>query len=320
MDATYYELFQDDLELALNGQPLHPHVPYKSWCESYYLLQGSLAARPAFEYHLSQMQRVPDGPVALWPTPSQSSSIAPGRAEEGLYLLEFGLPALLAMRHHHPTLMTSVVVKTALALLTLFHTKHANILLLNIEAARGHFPFLPASLSREGPLDAMRVAGPAIAGNVELITYQSQETVLQLLYRVQAQQRAVTQYANAPWRRILQEMPRMQQLYSAVANHLIFNWTGTGILKSNDKKAMHQQIQRQEIFCRPTTGLMVDAGASGKDGTELCISLSGAVANTSNDWIRDIAQRLQAITTWLTHQGNWERPVASFAESLQMAS
>ncbi|GKZ38572.1 putative NRPS-like protein biosynthetic cluster [Aspergillus brasiliensis] len=316
MDATYYEIFEDDIEVALSGKPLRPHASYKAWNESYYLLQDSLASRPAFEYHKSQMQQVPDGPVALWPTPSRSLGALSGQQSEGLYLLEFQLPALMLMRQHHPTLMTSVVVKTALALLTVFHTKHSEMLLFNLEGARGRFPFLPSSFPREGLLDGARVAGPTLTGNVERISLEPHETVLQLLYRAQAQQFLITRYANAPWRRILQAVPRMKELYPAVADHLIFNWTGSTTFKVDEKKGLHEHIQRQEIFFKPTCGLMVDAGASGKDGTDLCLTLTGAVANNSPDWIRSIAQGLQAITTWLTQQQNWDRPVRSFSECL----
>ncbi|PWY71318.1 acetyl-CoA synthetase-like protein [Aspergillus eucalypticola CBS 122712] len=316
MDATYHEIFEDDLELALSGQPLRAHASYKAWNESYYLLQDALASRPAFEYHLSQMQQVPDGPVALWPTPSRPLRTLSGQRSEGLYLLEFQLPALMSLHQHHPTLMTSVVLKTALALLAIFHTKHSEMLLLNVEAARGRFPFLPSSFPREGPLDGARVAGPTLTGNVERITYDPNETVLQLLYRAQAQQALITRYANAPWRRILEDLPRMKELYPAVADHLIFNWTGTTTFKADDKRRLHEHIQRQEIFFQPTCGLMVDAGASGKDGTDLCVSLTGAVANNSPDWIRDIAQGLQKITTWLTQEENWGRPVRFFSVCL----
>ncbi|OJJ67660.1 hypothetical protein ASPBRDRAFT_78350 [Aspergillus brasiliensis CBS 101740] len=316
MDATYHEIFEDDLEVALSGQPLRPHASYKAWNDSYYLLQDSLASRPAFEYHLSQMQHLPDSPVALWPTPSRSLRVLSGQQSEGLYLLEFELPALMGMHQHHPTLMTSVVLKTALALLTVFHTKHSEMLVLNVEAARGRFPFLPSSFPREGPLDGARVAGPTLTGNVERIRFEPHETVLQLLYRAQAQQALITRYANAPWKRILQELPRMKELYPAVADHLIFNWTGTTTFKADEKRHLHEHIQRQEIFFQPTCGLMVDAGASGKDGTDLCVSLTGAVANNSPDWIHSIAQGLQAIATWLTLQQNWDRPVRFFSECL----
>ncbi|KAI2816485.1 hypothetical protein CBS147321_5166 [Aspergillus niger] len=316
MDATYHEIFEDDLDLALSEQPLRAHASYKAWNESYYLLQDALASRPAFDYHLSQMQQVPDGPVALWPTPNRSICSLAEQQSQGLYLLEFKLPALMSLHQHHPTLMTSVVLKTALALLTIFHTKHSEMLLLNVEAARGRFPFLPSSFPREGPLDGARVAGPTLTGNVERITFDPNETVMQLLYRAQAQQALITRHANAPWRRILQELPRMKELYPAVADHLIFNWTGTTTFKADDKRRLHAHIQRQEIFFQPTCGLMVDAGASGKDGTDLCVSLTGAVANNSPEWIRSIAQGLQAITMWLTEQENWERPVRFFSECL----
>ncbi|PYH85268.1 acetyl-CoA synthetase-like protein [Aspergillus uvarum CBS 121591] len=318
MDATYYELFEDDLDLALGGLPLNQPVPYKAWTESYYLLQDSKAGQPALEYHRSQVKSLVEEPVALWPTPTASLLLASDQREQGQYQLEFSLPTLIALRDHHPTVTTAVTLKAALALLTTFHTKHPQALVCNIEAARGGFPFLPSSLPRGGQLDGARVAGPTLTGVIEKLRFNPEETVLQLLYRLQAQQLLITQHANAPWRALLSEMPRLRQLYPEVANHLVFNWTGTTTFKADEKKRMHERLSRQRLFFLSTTGLMIDAGASGKDGIDFCVWLTGAVANGSSPWVREIARGLQTITTWLVEPENWERPVGSFVECLRL--
>ncbi|PYH87689.1 acetyl-CoA synthetase-like protein [Aspergillus ellipticus CBS 707.79] len=319
MDATYYELFADDLDQALDGRPLRPHIPYKLWNDCQYLLQDSLAARPALDYHVGQMRRLTGRNYALWPTPTPIVEIAPERINAGLPLLEFSLPTLMTLRHHHPTIMTPVVLKTALTLLALFHTKHNEVLLLNVEAARSSFPFMPSSLPRGSDLDGARVAGPTLTSNVELLTYNPNETVLDLLYRVQAQQRLNTKHAHTPWRRIMEKLPPVRELYPLVADHLIFNWTGASTFEEDSKKRLHQNIKLHQIFFRPKTGLMLDGGASGKDGTDFCISLTGAVANRSTEGIGRIGDGLRTITTWLTAQENWERPVRNFSDCLGVA-
>ncbi|GKZ28259.1 putative NRPS-like protein biosynthetic cluster [Aspergillus brasiliensis] len=319
MDATYHEIFEDDLDLALGGLPLEQHIPYKAWTESYYLLQDSRAARAALEYHRTLTQSIIDKPIALWPTPSSSPILAPEHEDQGFFMFEFSLPTLLNLRDHHSALTTSVVFKSALALLTVFHTKHPQVLLLNIEAARSRFPFLPASVPGQAELNGSRVAGATLAGTIEHLHFNSKETVLDLLYRVQQQQIMITQYANAPWRELIAQEPRLRQLYADVANHVVFNWTGSTTFKADKKRRLHEHISRQQIFFRNTTGLMIDAGASGKDGIDFCITLTGAVANSSPDWIGDIARGLQRITTWLVQPENWERPVGAFRECLQFA-
>ncbi|PYH97878.1 acetyl-CoA synthetase-like protein [Aspergillus ellipticus CBS 707.79] len=318
VDSFHHTLFTHDLDLALSGQPLDQHTPYKAWADSYYLLQDSLAAKPALSYYIEQMRPLQNQPYALWPAPSSYNlSVSPECANDHLHFLEFSVPALQTLRSKHPDLTPLIVLKTALSLLTVFHTKHPNVLLLNLESARRQFPFLlPSITSHSGRLlDGSRVAGPTLTGSVELIPYHSHETVLELLYRLQDQQHLLTQHANAPWRQIMKHLPFMRELFPQVANHLIFNWTGSSTFKPDAKK-LPKYVAGEEIWFRATAGLAVDAGCKGKDGTELCVTMSGAIVNGSKDDLRDISEGFRRIATWLAQPENWDREAGLYREAL----
>ncbi|PWY79228.1 acetyl-CoA synthetase-like protein [Aspergillus heteromorphus CBS 117.55] len=316
MDATYHDIFAEDLDRALGGQTLEPHIPFKAWADTFYHMQYSPTAQPALDYHAGQMQVLKTHKPVTWPTPTPTLVVSPDRIDDDVPALKFDLSGLLALRRHHPDITPPTIPKAALSLLALYHTKHTQAILFNLEAARSGFPFLPPSVSELGSFNAADVAGPLVTGNIQAITYDPNETVLRLLQRMQEQQRLVTKHANAPWRRIMEKMPILADLYPEAADALLFNWTGANTFEESGTRQLYQNIQAPHIFFRPKTGLMVDAGLTGKDGTDLVVSMTGTIANTSGDCIDRLGEGFRRISTWLVAQENWGRPVKDFPECL----
>jgi hypothetical protein len=318
MDATYHEIFVDDLDRALGGHSLQAHIPFKAWGDAYYVFGGSQAAQSALDYHAGEMEvlRGPDKQSAIWPPPANTVHVSPDRVNEGLPLLEIPLPGILGLRREHPDLALPIAPKVALALLALHHTKSTSALMLNMEMARSGFPFLPSSIAGLGSFDATEVAGPTIAGLLNVIGYGHDETVIQMLHRVQEQQVKITQHANAPWQRIMQHNPDVRDLFPKVADALVFNWTGANGFSQETLGSLQENVRVNYLYYRPKTGLTMDVGLGGKDGTDMIVSPTGAVWNESPELIYKLMAGFGRIATWLVDEKNWDRPVKDFPECL----
>ncbi|KAA8649573.1 hypothetical protein EYZ11_005808 [Aspergillus tanneri] len=318
MDATYHEIFADDLDGALSGHLPQPHTPFKAWSDAYYIFGSSPAAQPALDYHAGEMEVLcgPNKQPAVWPAPAPAVKASPDRVDEGLPVLEIPLPGILTLRRQYQDLTLPIVPKVALALLTLHHTKDTSALMLNMEMARYGFPFLPSSVAGLGSFRAADVVGPTIAGLLNAISYGHDESVIQMLLRVQEQQVKLTRHANAPWHRIMQQNPDIRDLFPKVADSLVFNWTGANGFAEDTLGRLHENMRIKYLFYRPKTGLVMDVGIGGKDGTAMVVSPTGAIWNESPESIHRLVAGFGRIATWLVDEKNWNRPVRDFSECL----
>ncbi|KAJ5985641.1 Nonribosomal peptide synthetases (NRPS) [Penicillium canescens] len=318
MDATYHQIFVDDLDLALGGHTVQAHVSFKAWSDAHYVLGSSQAAQPALDYHAGEMEllRWPDKQPAIWPSPASAVYVSPDRVNEGLPLLTIPLPGILGLRRAHPDLALPIAPKVALALLALHHTKTTSALMLNVEMARSGFPFLPSSIAGLGSFNAADVTGPTIAGILNVIGYDHDETVIEMLHRAQEQQIKITQHANAPWQRIMQQNSDIRDLFPKVADALVFNWTGANGFSQETLGNLQENVKISYLYYRPKTGLTMDVGLGGKDGTDMIVSPTGAIWNESPESIYKLMAGFGRIATWLVDERNWDRPVEDFPECL----
>jgi hypothetical protein len=95
------------------------------------------------------LQGIADHRDAIWPTHPPvyiPRAIAmPSDGEEGLFRV-FDVPGLQAFRQRHPDITPSIPLKAALALFLMKRTGQNRALFGQVEAGRGTWPFLPASL------------------------------------------------------------------------------------------------------------------------------------------------------------------------------
>lgn len=152
IDATFAQLIYEDLDAALTKPniPLHPHIPYKHWLDSYFALRSSPAARAAVKYHVKYLEGIAQHQHAIWPRhpPAyQPRNISKASsAPDSSFLCVFDVPGFKELRKNHPYIGSHIPLKTAMAMFLMRQTGHTHALFAQTEAERTRWPFWPKSL------------------------------------------------------------------------------------------------------------------------------------------------------------------------------
>ena len=313
MDATHNRFFLEDLDNALAGRPLNVYTPYKTWADSLYTLRTSPLAKQAVKYHVSHLKGISEHKHALWPFPTPRLDVSPERADIDGHVITYSAPDLLRLREKYPQLTAPIVIKAALALLTIYHTNHTHAIFLSLEANRARFPFIPESYSSVGEFDHADVPGPTFSGILNMIAYQPHETVIEYLSRIREYQVEQTKHGSVPWHEVLRELDCLD-VFPATAESLMFNWMpGLGAQVSGGQNA-YSHFKLVQTFIRVRMGMLVNAGTFGPNGSDVVFLLQGALTNMSTAWSVLFAEKLKKISLWLAAPKSWSKPVGQFIE------
>lgn len=293
MDATYQARFLVDLDEALNTsqpQSLRPHASYNLWAESYYSLQTTPQARKSIAWHAEYLNGIQDHlKESRWPqTPLTRGPFDPiGKYYVPGVRHSFVVPDLAALRKQHPDISAPIIVKAALALLNIRRTGTKSAIFSNVQAGRTSWPFLPPSLSQDPAFnsldEATDVAGPLLQTVTNYIKFSSQETVLELLRRLQADQENLTTHAHAPWSAIEKSLDARDPnasthsgLMRKVFTTQIFNWIpGMGAQVAGTREPF-ENFKILASVTRWQVGVIVRAGLGGVgDDTTVYLALLG---------------------------------------------
>ncbi|KAI9925101.1 hypothetical protein MW887_006509 [Aspergillus wentii] len=313
IDKTYHGLFMEDIDRALTNQPLRPHVPFKHWADSYHTLRTSPMANTAVRFHANYLKDIHDHKHALWPHPTKTITVSPDRKDTDGHFTSFPAPSFLRLRDKHPGITPPIIMKSALALLAIYHTNHTHALFGNFEAARKQYPFVPDSYNFS---DAADVGGPTFTGVLNLVDYQPEETVLAYLQRMQHYQAKLTQHASVPWNEVFRKLGgSASEVLSAVTSSLNFNWMpGLGAMIRGGNP--YEKLELAQVSARTNVGMVVNSGAIGDDGSQIVILIQGAVSNRSTQWVTRVAEHLKKIALWMADEESYHRPVGDFIECL----
>ncbi|KAH9210763.1 hypothetical protein DL95DRAFT_370521 [Leptodontidium sp. 2 PMI_412] len=248
-DGVSLPIFLEDLDkfLVAPGTTLKPHVPYKAWADSMYLLQDSALARQSVDWQAKRLHGISRTPEALFPKqiapewfkgnsegwidiktgkpgPPRKNLDADPVGVKGISALG-QLPDIQALKVKHG-IEGSQIVKAALAVVTTRYTKAGFALFGQSQAGRS-WPFLlDWQVERMPP--AMDVDGPAVQGSLVRIPVDKDETVLEMMQRLQAEQKFLNKHAYAPMRQLVASMneaiPGEGDFYSDAFRRQIFNW------------------------------------------------------------------------------------------------
>ena len=204
-DVSSMRLFYEDVNLALSDpfKELRPHVDYKAWADMFAALRHSPAATASVNYMVGRLSDLHLHKHALYPPaplPRQAITENPDGHDYGI-----DAPGLLDLKTAYPGIIASVVLKAAMALVSVSRTGYTHALFNNFEAARTKFPFIPASLEalNAEAYEASDVNGPVMQGVFNLVEVPRTQTAIALLKRMQADQLHLTKHAHAPLRRII---------------------------------------------------------------------------------------------------------------------
>lgn len=328
-DATMMQLLQEDLDRAFAlaaasstsaeiVSQLPAHVDFKVWADSYHNLRTSSEARAATKWHVKLLKsiadHVRDGDL-LPCKPRASRGPDPTR-------FSFEVPDIHQLRKEHPHITPTILMKAAVALVDVERTGYTHAVMVNLEAARTHFPFLTKSMLEQPSvgtnLEATDVSGPTfqMVFNVVEIDGNSGETVLEFLERMQEDQAGLTKHASAPLMEIMKELDKIRPGAGGVLPRLVqtphFNWPpGLGQTGTNP----YPNLKMENGVNRPTTGPTYHAGLGGEKNQTLFLNVYGSGPD-DEDEAALLGKKTVAIAKWLVTRQNWNVPVVEFPSSL----
>ncbi|KAE8150514.1 hypothetical protein BDV25DRAFT_139749 [Aspergillus avenaceus] len=318
LDAVYHRLFNEDIDHALGGSPLQPHMPFKTFADAYYALRKSPKAKATVRFHVEYLRELRQHYHVLWPHPTPRLTVAPERQKEDGHVTTFVAPSFVRLRDKFPNLTAPIVLKAALALTVVSHTKHTHSVFLNFEANRTRYPFLPASIASQASLqETSDIAGPAFGAVINLIRHNPEETVLDYLTRIQRTQVLLTEHGNVPWYEIFRRLDLpAHDILPTIAESLILNWMpGLGAAVLGENPFQHMTVLQTHI--RTKMGMLVNASATGPDGSHIVLLLQGALANMSTREISRVADEIKRISLWLADEETWSMRVGQFWDCLK---
>ncbi|KAG8156862.1 hypothetical protein KVR01_013275 [Diaporthe batatas] len=287
IDASSIWMFQEDLECILSAQQVPPHVNYKVWADMYYSFRSSPQARSAVDWHAKYLSGIGNHlDRAPWPPIPHRGPLDPtGRNYPAGIQYSFQAPNLGALRRQYPGLSAPVILKSALALLNVWHTGHTHAIFSSCEDGRTKWPFMPAfrRTQNDGPPDgglfndAQDVAGPTIQFVTNLVEVRPSETVVDFLHRMQDDQVNLTRHAHAPWPEVEQAAGMERGTIRRIFTTMKFNWVpGFGAQAQTEKsKEPFQNFKILAAVARWRIGALCRLGLGGSQNDTVVMHLMG---------------------------------------------
>lgn len=300
-DAMSHSLFYEDLDklLANPDADLPYHDDYTLWSTATHLLRKSPQAEIATSYHQQRLSNLATHKASLFPpsrapewffgnpsagwTPSKSDLNNPTYTNptrtslnkkitlDGLdfsKLQQTHLPCVLALRTTQPQLTGPTLLKAALALFNIYHTKTTHALYSSLEANRSTLPFVPLSLHQRIDLDLADMPGPMYTRNIDLISITPTERVIDFLARVVEMQKRLTRHAGAPLQEIYERLEKEREgqgdMMVDVMRRQILNWVPglSRIVASGGRRC--EQMRSIKISLMTDEGFIWIAGESSR--------------------------------------------------------
>lgn len=327
-DGVSLPLFIEDLNTLLVSPAavLKPHVPYKAWADNYYNGQDSVIAHTHVAWQAQRLRGISLNPATLFPIQRapewfKGSSIGwidsktgkPGQPRKSLdanptgakgLFIQGKLPDIQALKIQHGV-EGSQIVKAALAVVTTKYTKQEYALFGQMQAGRT-WPFLlPWQVERMPP--AMDVDGPAVQRTINRIPVNSEETVLSMLSRLQAEQLNLNKHAYAPQHHLIAAMEREKEGEGAfltdALKRQIFNWLP--VPPSWELKG----LRKVQIESRADCGLLWNFVMV--DQTTTMVNPTWDDAQLRKSEVEEMAREILRVAEEFATIGNWGKKVGS---------
>lgn len=311
-DATFGQLVFEDIDLALGGEALKPHVPYKLYCDNFYTLRTSPAARAATNYHVKKLKGLAKHKKHVFPPMDRPLQIEETKPDGYVHL--FLATGVQKLCQKYSNLAPSLVIKAATALFLLNVTGHTHAIFSQVESVRDRFPFISGAMAEAANLSASDVGGQLFQSVLNMISFSPGETTVGFLTRLQDEQLLQTKYASAPWKEIMRGLDtESAELFPVLAVSCIFNWLGSNIQGANAYK--HVDLL-DAVIRRDVTKFVNNASlVRDKAGDKIMMHLRGSV--WSIDELSGFAKQIEAIAVWLADETNWDQPIEAFGTALR---
>ncbi|KHN94310.1 AMP-dependent synthetase/ligase [Metarhizium album ARSEF 1941] len=315
-DASSMRNFLADLDhvLASPGQKPRAHTDFKAWADSYHALRHSPSATLSVDYHVQRLRDLhkhKDGLYPLAPLPRKASEEGPDGLDS-----EFDAPGLVNLKAKLPGIGAATVLKAAMALVSTSRTGHSHAVFNNLEAGRGQFPFVPASVRAmdAAMYESADVNGPTMETACNLIEVLPHEPARDFLSRLQRDQARLTEHCHAPlWRvleRLREEGSGSDETMMEVHRSQLLTWV-PGLM------GQFRHLKMSRIAIRCDAGLVIVSGIGGPKATTYTFSLRWDVANYSRQQAAEYLEHVQAAIQFLTSEEHWDDDVGTVLEKMK---
>lgn len=262
-DAFSLNIMRNDLNYLLNGKKPKQHVPYKLWMDHLFNQRDAAQARAAIKYNVKRLRGIGQYRAALWPP--QRTPVWQRGVDRGLHITYKGQittpddpdrrpvldgkmaigsrglrrdtkpidMAVLASTHRIPA---PIIIKAALVLLTTRLTGQDKALFTQTFAMRDDWPFIDEWMSRRLP-SPLEVTGPALARIAEMVPIQHNQSVLDWMVQMKAEQDVLIRHAHAPYRHVFDRLNAAQDQTSTIAGtHSLTNGYTNGVQANGEPK------------------------------------------------------------------------------------
>lgn len=309
-DATFGSLFWEDVDLALGGIELRPHVPYKIYCDHIYNMRSSPAARVATKYHVQRLKNLPKHVAHYYPPFDKPLLVEDGKPDG--YVHSFSATALDVFLRTYPHLKPSLILKAATALFLLYENDHSHAIFGHWDSCRDKFPFTTKTSSLPAYIQVSDVGGQLISPVLNLISLIPGESKLTFLERLQEEQILQSKYAPAPFKEIMRGMDaESARLFPRYSTDSMFNWLGTNVQGTNtyDNLEIVQISNRRDVHRFYNGASLV---RDGKGNDSIVLRIKGSVFTIAE--LEDIGIKIEKAVSWLME--DLDRPVGDFRIAL----
>ncbi|KAL1610791.1 putative NRPS-like protein biosynthetic cluster [Paraconiothyrium brasiliense] len=310
-DATFGSLFWEDIDLALSGNALKPHVPYKLYCDHTYNTRTSPAARAATKYHVQRLKDLPNHRSHFFPPLDKPMLLEDGKPDG--YVHTFSATSLNALMRKHPHLKPSLVLKAATALFLLHTNNYSHAIFSHWDSSRDKFPFTTRSSTLPANAHASDVGGQLINPIMDLISLTPGESKLAFLERLQEEQLLQSKHAAAPLKKIMRGFDaETAELFPHYSTECVYNWLGTNIKGTNAYENLEfvEAVNRRDVHRFYNGASLV---RDGKGNDSVVLQIKGSVFTIEE--MEGFGRKIEKVAMWLME--DLEQPVEGFRECMQ---
>lgn len=311
IDATYLGNWHDELDKAILGEPLTPRMDWKLWADSHYTLRESPEAKASANWHIKHLKGLENRGGSYWPRLDKpflddGSKIDPQN-------IAVSIPGIKKLHTKYPHISIPVIGITAHALMQVHLTGSSHSLFGQVETARTRFPFLPKSLQSLPQFESLDVAGPVMFFVANLVEVRDDETLLELLTRVQENQKNLTKHATAPWNLVLEGIgPDAAKVFLETMRSQIYNWA-PGMGEEGIAGASRFKNFEMIKWMNPRgVGFSPMCGYGGQAGDTMMMCIFGQ--RTTDEELKVIGDVMVKCCEYVGNEENWDKRVGGFRE------
>ena len=333
LDAVSMGAWREDLQQLLSDTNARAQVrtPYKLFADIYYAHRNSLDAQLGVAYHVNKLKGLDAHKSALWPQQrcpgwfiGNDSGWQPSALENGFGGSErkqldeggwrVGYEGINQFRPLHDLaqlwsahkISVPVVFKAACVLLNSHMTGKSTVLFANSQAGR-QWPFLQDSVSRYLP-NPFTIAGPTLASAINNITINANESVGDLLSRLEHEQQALTKYSHTPMTDVLSQLSSADRGVAIEAGRQLFNWQPNW--RGQALRAASSELQTIQIEGHTDRGVAWHCGMMDAEEARLRVQWDGAQLGAAEMKLR--AEEFLRLVEWLQKPASWDENVNNF--------